>query len=311
MPYVIPPNGEWTPALVALNEPPVLDLEPDYEQRLQFEDEDRYRLVLGLGGIATEIRTHSKGIEEYLPKTYGTFVESREPRVRLSLGSVEDDYPFRTLIGTMMTYTRGKRVIGKFREMAGYVDTATGAGRGLILRDNYRQDVNNYLRMVIDAMTPPLDAILFHTAGIARDGHCYLFYGPSAAGKSTITKLAAQRYDVLTDDMLILRLEDGVIRAASCGFWGGETKAYPTKKIDLPVKGFFRLKKGEKNRARRLDPIEAALEIVCGIPSMERPKRDYRFILDLASEAVARTPSYELEFHKEDDSFWGVIDELD
>lgn len=307
MSYIIPPNREWTPALAAQNEPPILDLEDDYEHRLAFSAE-RYRLVVGLGGISVEVKTDSIGIRDYLVEALGPFLEESEPQVRLAIGAAGEPFPLRTLIGTMMTYTRGPRVIGKFREMAGYIDTATGLGRGLVASENFRQNMLNYLRLVVDAMTPRLAAMLFHTAGVARNGHAYLFFGQATAGKSTLTRLAARRYEIMTDDMLVLRLDQGVTRAATCGFWGGETKDYPTKRIDLPVKALFRLRKGATNTLRRLDPAAAAFEVVCGIPSMVRPKSDYRGILDMASEVASRVPFYELQFHKNDDSFWSVID---
>ena len=110
--------------------------------------------------------------------------------------------------------------------------------------------------------------------------------------------------------MLVLRLEDGVLRAATCGFWGGETKEYPTCRIDLPVRGFFRLRKGPLNLVRPVPAAQAALEVVCGIPSMKRPLSDHRFLLEFAGAAAQAVPMHELQFHNRDDSFWSVVDEL-
>ena len=92
-------------------------------------------------------------------------------------------------------------------------------------------------------MTPPLDAVLFHTAAVARGGRAYLFFGPSTAGKSTLTRLAARQHEIISDDMLVLRLSEGKLRAASCGFWGGETREFPTRRQDLEVAGLYRLRK--------------------------------------------------------------------
>jgi hypothetical protein len=295
---------------VARLEPPVLALEPDYEERLRFAA-GRHRFVLSLGGLPVEIATDSDGIAGYLKEHFGGFLDDREPSVRLELGEADERaFPFETLVGSLITYARGSHVIGKFRTMAGFIDTARHRGRGLVAAGNYRQDLGNYLRFIIDAMMPPFGAVLFHTAGAARRGHAYLFYGPSTAGKSTITALLARQAEILSDDMLVVRLVDGRLRAATCGFWGGGTTEYPTRRIDLEVRALFRLRKAAEVSVTRIEPARAALDVLASVPNMERPARDREFVLDFAKAAAGSAPFFELAFRKGDDSFWSVIDEL-
>ena len=114
----------------------------------------------------------------------------------------------------------------------------------------------------------------------------------------------------MTDDMLIIRISGGELRAATCGFWGGETRSYPSKAIDLPVAGLFRLKKGSENRLNPIPPALAALDIVCGVPNMTRPVAHHQFLLDFAAKVARMAPCHELNFHRRDDSFWSVIDDI-
>lgn len=299
----------WTPALAAQIWSPVLALEEDYEERLAFAAE-KYRIVLALGGIPIEIRTDSAALLGHLKDNYGAFLEESEPQVRLAMGVAVGDFPLETLMGTLVTYADGSRIVGKFRGMAGFIDGASQAGRGLVEAGNLRQDVLNYFRLVIGAMTPPLAAVLFHTAALVANGRAYLFYGASTAGKSTVTKLSAPPREVMTDDMLVLRDVGGKLHAATCGFWGGETKSYPNQRIDLPVAAMLRLRKADSNSLKELRTVERVVDILCQVPNMQRPDRDRGFLLDFARFAATSVPFYELAFHKKDDSFWDLLSEI-
>jgi len=306
-----PRMSEWKPLPASRYEMfPIVELEEDYRERLEFPA-DRHRIVLDLGGIPVEVRTDSHGVFEYLEETLGAFAVSSEPAVRLAIGQTDGLLPLRRQLGTLGMYAHGSHVFGRFRELAGYIDVETGDGRGVISGTNYRQDVFNFLRLVINAFAPSVDALLFHTAAVARDGRALLFYGPAMAGKSTLSRLAVQRYELMTDDMLMLRFSDGGLRAASCGFWGGETKEYASKPLDLPVAGFFRLRQGSENRLQPIRGAQRALDVVCQTPSMARRPHHHSAILDFASRAADAASFHELTFQKKDDSFWSVIDELD
>jgi len=303
-----PGRREWQPTPAErYRQFPIVELEEDYEERLRF-DADRHRLVLALGGLPFEIRTSSEGIYEYMNEVFGPFVESGEPVCRLEVGETDGPLPLATQLGALATFQRGTRIIGRFREMAGFVDTATHTGRGLIAGQNYRQDLANFLRLAVNVVTPPLGAVLFHTAAVARNGRTYIFYGAASAGKSTLSELASRRYEIMTDDMLVLRLADGELRAATCGFWGGETKCYPTRRIELPIQAFFRLRKAERNRVSRLPDAIGVLDLICGVPSVARSAEQHQPTLEFASKAASQVAFHELEFHKNDDSFWSTID---
>src|SRR5436853_7058035 len=109
-------NRGWTPAMAARFEPAVVELEDDYEARLgaPLGEHVRHRLRFALGGIPVEVGTDSDGIAEFLHDAYGTFADSMEPAVRIELAETAGEFPFSTLVGTMMTYPRGQRVVAKF-----------------------------------------------------------------------------------------------------------------------------------------------------------------------------------------------------
>ena len=58
---------------------------------------------------------------------------------------------------------------------------------------------------------------LIHGASIVRDGQAYIFFGKSAAGKSTLAAMSPEG-QVISDDLtLVLPTESGLVVAGSPG----------------------------------------------------------------------------------------------
>jgi len=53
------------------------------------------------------------------------------------------------------------------------------------------------------------NGLLLHAAGIVLDGQGYVFTGPSAAGKTTVARLAAGYAEVLSDENVVVRETSG------------------------------------------------------------------------------------------------------
>ena len=108
----------------------------------------------------------------------------------------------------------------------------------------------------------------------------------------------------------VLRFDKGRLMAASCAFWGGETRDIPSKRYEFPIGGFFRLHKDVENRLVPMSKSRAAFEIACNVPGVERTLEEHGAVLDLATRAAAQSLTYDLHFSKNDSSFWRAIDDL-
>jgi hypothetical protein len=83
-----------------------------------------------------------------------------------------------------------------------------------------------------------------HSAGVVENGNGVLIIGPSGSGKSTLTmQLVGSGWSYLSDDELLLSLEDGVVEA--CGF----RSFFAVSEAGAQVKRCFRLPSKRTERA--------------------------------------------------------------
>jgi hypothetical protein len=104
-------------------------------------------------------------------------------------------------------------------------------------------------------------AIELHGSGIVRaDGVGNLFVGHSGAGKSTTTRLWAEReeVDVLSDDRIIVRADSGGARMYGTPWHGEALYALPQS---APLARIFVLQHGYGNVLTPLQPSEAVAEL--------------------------------------------------
>jgi hypothetical protein len=296
----LPPLGVMDESLIPLEE--------DYLKRLDFTC-SRFQITLDFGGMVFLCRTEDEALRDHILERYRKFTAAEEPSFVIDVRTM-DSLDFQTDAATYLTYRRGPHVIGKFRTMAGYFDTETRTGKASMERQSLKQDFENYLRCAMNAAAPVLGGILFHTACIVKEGYGYLFFGPSTAGKSTITRLSSH-FTVMTDDMIVLKKRNGTFFAATCGLWGGRTDDFPMIRLEVPVRRFFVIRKDKNNFLKEMSRQSAILEFLCNVPCMARDRSDVQKIMDFAQRATENYTFYELHFHKEDSSFWRTINELD
>lgn len=133
---------------------------------------------------------------------------------------------------------------------------------------------------------------LLHAAGVGIRGSGYLFPGRSGTGKSTITRLFADRHDtiLLSDDRMAVRKIDGAFKAYGTP-WPGDAGIAENKCV--PLAGIFFIRHGSENRIRELNRREA-LERMLPITSI--PWYDHQLVpamLDFCEDLTAHVPAFE------------------
>jgi hypothetical protein len=118
------------------------------------------------------------------------------------------------------------------------------------VRNQYALD--SLLRVFLSWKLLEHHGFLLHAATVIRDGKAYIFTGRSGAGKITVASLSPQG-SVLTDEISLLRRENGIWRAYGTPFWG-EFKAAGSNS-SAPVAGIFRLLQAPENRVVALRPM--------------------------------------------------------
>jgi hypothetical protein len=127
--------------------------------------------------------------------------------------------------------------------------------------DAYYESIAAYRK--IAEILPSYDAFLFHGAVIELDNKAYIITANSGVGKTTHLKLWLSRFGeevgILNGDKPTLRFIDGVPYASGTPWRGKE--GYGKSGIK-EISGIAFLERGEKNRAYRIEPSEAAVKFV-------------------------------------------------
>lgn len=163
--------------------------------------------------------------------------------------------------------------------------------------------LDSLLRVFLSWKLLEHQGFLLHAATIIRNGKAYIFTGRSGAGKSTVASLSPQG-SVLTDEISLLRREEGVWRAYGTPFWG-EFKAAGSNS-SAPVAGIFRLLQAPENRAVSLRPMAILRALLPNVLFFSTDIGANRHLLEIVSRAATEIEGYNLSFRK-NAMFWEVL----
>jgi hypothetical protein len=168
-------------------------------------------------------------------------------------------------------------------------------------------NIENFLRTVIAWLSIKNKAVLLHAAGVIRNGLGYVFFGPSGAGKTTTSRIAARSSDVVSDDLVIIRLENGIGRLYGVPF-RGELSEAPRANQNAPIQAIFRLRQDTDHYIERISPVKAIADLVASSPFIVQELSLSNLLIDVCSNISKSVPILTLHFRR-DDGFWRVIDE--
>lgn len=166
--------------------------------------------------------------------------------------------------------------------------------------DGYLESTVAYRKIAEEL--PNYDAFVFHGAVLALDGRGYAFTARSGVGKTTHTRLwlsyFGERAEYINGDKPIIRFVDGTPYAFGTPWMGKESYGRNTS---AALSGIALLKRGEENRAERIDPKGAVTEL---LKQMYIPKRadTARRSLLLLAKLIESTPVIRLECNMEQDA---------
>jgi hypothetical protein len=205
----------------------------------------------------------------------------------------------------------GSTLVATSYEWAGWFDPMLGHG-GLALASSalidskaFDRSMENYLRVLYAHRIVRKGGFLLHSAGLVRDERAYLFFGPSGAGKTTVTSLSPEAL-VLSDDLtMVVKTSGGEYKACSVPFRGLFAPLVESVK-EYPLAGFFRLVQDTTDALEPLEGAAAVGEVLASLPFvLERPEMAGD-VIDAVAGATLRVPVFKLRF-KKDRTFWNVI----
>jgi hypothetical protein len=166
-------------------------------------------------------------------------------------------------------------------------------------RGQVRQSPNPYsldsvLRIVHSLVLADEGGFLVHAASAIRNGRAFLFSGVSGAGKTTISRLAPQDVNLLTDEISYVRLRDGIYRCYGTPFAGELARS--GENLSAAVESLYFLVQGRENRVKPLARNDAARALLRNILFFAHDRELVRRVFDAAVQFVSTVNVAELIF---------------
>ncbi len=149
--------------------------------------------------------------------------------------------------------------------------------------------LKNALRLLIMAHANEKD-IFLHASSAKYKGRATIFCGPSGSGKTTITKLLPRKFDVIGDDLSIIKKKNGFYYAFGDSFKQSLNSLEKTK-----VKEVLFLKKANRNQKVKISRAKALALILTRCPLTEEKKEAYNR-LKMFNDFVGVVPTYIFKF---------------
>lgn len=258
------------------------------------------RIGLGIAAFGLEFKSDFPGIISVLRGRYGKFRAPAGRGTKFSVSAFPGrQSPFRPAV----------------REAGGRLELARGdfravldlrSGEGELESAPREQTLDAFLRSLLSALLLRSGGLMLHSAGLVKNGKAYLFPGRSGAGKSTLSKLAAGAgVEVLSDEINLLRRENGRYYAYGSPFWG-EMRA-DGRPGRWPLGGIFLLGKSRLNAVHPCGSGAAMAALLRCLLNFEKGQAVSGRVMANAAGLLGAVPAGRLEFSKRNADFLELI----
>ncbi len=126
----------------------------------------------------------------------------------------------------------------------------------------------------------------------------YVFFGRSGIGKTTVAGLVGDRGEVLSDEVVVVRLGADGPELVSTPFWGASIAPERIRRVNrrAPLVGIFALAQAETFSLERLSATEAILALLGMQKAMTELLESTQAWLAVAEQMVQQAPVYRLGF---------------
>lgn len=153
---------------------------------------------------------------------------------------------------------------------------------------------DSLLRIVLSMISIEEDGFLIHSAAIKANGSGYVFFGPSQSGKSTIARFAEKYFEVLSDELNIIRRIDGEFRVFGTPFIG--TNSAEGINDNHCLKGLFLPCKDTSTYLKRMDKAEVLRKLLTNALFFGCQNQLAEKLFNLCNNLVDSIPCFELHF---------------
>lgn len=266
------------------------------------------QIIIDIANLAVGITTTDLAVAQRIRYSYRDFLNPKaKPVVTFTLevkpGALYiEPQPGNWIIESHYT---SERLTFKSYYEYGELNLITGQGYLEMSPDTY---IENYLRVIYAWLCMNNDSLLMHASGVIHNNEGYVFFGPSGAGKTTMSRLSANQATILSDDLVIIRKLEDCYYLFGVPF-KGELSDAPRANQNAPLKGIFRLRQDVRHYIEPLSRVIAVAEMAGSAPFINNVPTLNGKLLTMCNRVAKAVPVQQLHFRR-DDGFWKVIDEF-
>lgn len=268
-------------------------------------NEDLVRINIAGFAVAVEIDDDEK--RAAVRERYREFIAARaEPlvTVRVKVSNGARFVPLRSGPWIIELDEKGDRLDYRSHFDAGWMEIEAGKA---FLEIAPEADIENFLRVLYARLCLRAGGLLLHAAGVVRDEAGFVFFGPSGSGKTTTARLSPG-LAILSDDLVIVKIEDGGVRVYGVPFRGDFAEA-PRVNRRADLRGLFTLVKAAEHAVCQVESAEAIARLLSCVPFVMTDARRARRAMEIGLQITERVPVRALHFRL-DSGFWGLLNEF-
>ncbi len=268
-------------------------------------NEDPVRI--DIAGIAVAVEIEDDEMRAALCERYAEFIIARaEPQVTVTVKVAAGArfVPLRSGPWIIELDEKGDRLNYRSHFDSGWMEIEAGKA---FLEIAPEADIENFLRVLYARLCLREGGLLLHAAGVVRDEAGFVFFGPSGSGKTTTARLSPG-HTILSDDLVIVKIDDGGVRVHGVPFRGDFADA-PRVNRRADLRGLFTLVKAAEHAVSPLPPPEAIARLLSCVPFVMTDARRARRAMEIGLQITERVPVRALHFRL-DSGFWGLLNEF-
>jgi len=168
-----------------------------------------------VAGIRVRLNVSHRSLDDAAHRRYGAFRSEGEPALTLDVIVRDGEHTIEA--EPVVTHGGGLQYALRYGAVEADLDLETGTGELRVPDDVLYLDAA--FRITLTLLLLERGGLLMHACGFVRDGRGFVLFGPSGAGKTTVSRMVPPE-QVLSDEVVAVTVGEAGVTAHGTPFYG-------------------------------------------------------------------------------------------